>query len=322
MKPMVFGTIKNQMEAKDGNWYKNVREIYANVRLVFTNAMKYNDDQSDVHVMAKSLLENFEEKWLQLLAEVAEEEARQKNEEAQTLANMRNSRKAAYSKIARETYNELDELNSQLEELRAMVIKKCSVSPAVSISSQLHVSTHQQACCEQESFASSDFHHPPLVISYQPCFPTTQQLRHEQGSIASSLGNWVHRHLPLKERLQGISFLTVSEKPLKKMTTEEKRKLGVGLSTLSSEDLNKALEIIAEDNPSFQATDEVVDLDLDAQSESTLWKLKFFVKRALENQGKNSARKADDNLKRKREIICEALVKSAAKKRNKKLLVS
>ncbi|XP_074592087.1 transcription factor GTE6-like isoform X1 [Curcuma longa] len=230
MKPMVFGTIKNQMEAKDGNWYKNVREIYADVRLVFTNAMKYNDDQSDVHVMAKSLLEKFEEKWLQLLDEVAEEEARQKNEEAQTLANMRNSRKAAYSKIARETYNELDELNSQLEELRAMVIKKC-----------------------------------------------------------------------------------------RKMTTEEKRKLGVGLSTLSPEDLNKALEIIAEDNPSFQATDEVVDLDLDAQSESTLWKLKFFVKRALENQVKNSARKPDDNLKRKREIICEALVKSAAKKRNKKL---
>ncbi|XP_074592091.1 transcription factor GTE1-like isoform X2 [Curcuma longa] len=218
------------MEAKDGNWYKNVREIYADVRLVFTNAMKYNDDQSDVHVMAKSLLEKFEEKWLQLLDEVAEEEARQKNEEAQTLANMRNSRKAAYSKIARETYNELDELNSQLEELRAMVIKKC-----------------------------------------------------------------------------------------RKMTTEEKRKLGVGLSTLSPEDLNKALEIIAEDNPSFQATDEVVDLDLDAQSESTLWKLKFFVKRALENQVKNSARKPDDNLKRKREIICEALVKSAAKKRNKKL---
>ncbi|KAG6497821.1 hypothetical protein ZIOFF_045727 [Zingiber officinale] len=131
MKPMVFGTIKNQMEAKDGNWYKNVREIYADVRLVFTNAMKYNDDQSDVHVMAKSLLENFEEKWLPLLAEVAEEEARQKNEEAQTLANMRNSRKAAYSKIARETYNELDELNSQLEELRAMVIKKCRCRQAL-----------------------------------------------------------------------------------------------------------------------------------------------------------------------------------------------
>ncbi|KAG6492639.1 hypothetical protein ZIOFF_047604 [Zingiber officinale] len=128
---------------------------------------------------------------------------------------------------------------------------------------------------------------------------------------------------------------------MRKMTTEEKRKLGVGLSTLSPEDLNRALEIITEDNPSFQATGEVVDLDLDAQiaaffeasfslisefnllifvllqSETTLWKLKFFMKRVLENQAKNSVVKANDNLKRKREIICKALVKSAAKKRNK-----
>ncbi|XP_042448420.1 transcription factor GTE1-like [Zingiber officinale] len=227
---MVSGTIKSQMEAKDkdGSWYKNVREIYADARLVFTNAMKHNDDQSDIHVMAKSSLENFEEKWLQLLPKVVEEEARQKDEGAQTHSNIRNSRKPAYAKIARETYNELDELNSQLEDLRAMIIEKC-----------------------------------------------------------------------------------------RKMTTEEKRKLGVGLSTLSPEDLNRALEIITEDNPSFQATGEVVDLDLDAQSETTLWKLKFFMKRVLENQAKNSVVKANDNLKRKREIICKALVKSAAKKRNK-----
>lgn len=49
------------------------------------------------------------------------------------------------------------------------------------------------------------------------------------------------------------------------MTTEEKRKLGSGLSRLSPEDLNKALEIIAQKNPSFQATAEEVDLDMDAQ---------------------------------------------------------
>lgn len=70
---MDFTTIKNQMEAKDGTGYKNVREICADVRLVFKNAMKYNDDRSDVHVMAKTLLAKFEEKWLQLLPKVAEE---------------------------------------------------------------------------------------------------------------------------------------------------------------------------------------------------------------------------------------------------------
>ena len=72
-KPMDFSTIKNQMEAKDGTGYKNVREIFADVRLVFKNAMKYNDERSDVHVMAKTLLGKFEEKWLQFLPKVTEE---------------------------------------------------------------------------------------------------------------------------------------------------------------------------------------------------------------------------------------------------------
>ena len=70
---MDFSTIKNQMEAKDGTGYKNVREISADARLVFKNAMKYNDERSDVHVMAKTLLGKFEEKWLQLLPKVTEE---------------------------------------------------------------------------------------------------------------------------------------------------------------------------------------------------------------------------------------------------------
>ncbi|CAL9768533.1 unnamed protein product [Musa acuminata subsp. burmannicoides] len=227
-KPMDFGTIKNQMEAKDGNGYKNVREIYADVRLVFTNAMTYNDDRSDIHVMAKTLLDKFEEKWLQLLPKVVEEEAKQKDDEAQALANMQIAREAAFAKMARDTNSELDELNVRLEELRKLVIQKC-----------------------------------------------------------------------------------------RKMSAEEKRKLGVGLSALSPEDLNKALEIIAEDNPSFQTTGEVVDVDMDAQSEITLWKVKFFVKGALELQAKNCASKADDNLKRKKEI-CDALAKTA-RKRNKKL---
>lgn len=70
---MDFSTIKNQMEVKDGTGYKDVRQICADVRLVFKNAMKYNDDKSNVHIMAKTLLAKFEEKWLQLLPKVTEE---------------------------------------------------------------------------------------------------------------------------------------------------------------------------------------------------------------------------------------------------------
>ena len=70
---MDFSTIKKKMEAKDGNGYKNIHEICSDVRLVFKNAMKYNDERSDVHVMAKTLLAKFEEKWLLLLPKVTEE---------------------------------------------------------------------------------------------------------------------------------------------------------------------------------------------------------------------------------------------------------
>ncbi|XP_065019149.1 transcription factor GTE1-like isoform X2 [Musa acuminata AAA Group] len=227
-RPMDFSTIKNQMEAKDGSGYKNVREIYADVRLVFTNAMTYNDDRTDIHVMAKTLLEKFEEKWLQLFPKVVEEEARQKEDEAWDLANMQIFQEVSYETMAKDTSSELDELNLHLEKLRELVIQKC-----------------------------------------------------------------------------------------RKMSTKEKRELSVGLSSLPPEDLNKALEIIAQNNPIFRATGEVVDLDMDAQSESTLWKLKLFVKGALELQAKNSASKADDTIKRKKEIY-DAVAKTA-RKRNKKI---
>lgn len=53
------------------------------------------------------------------------------------------------------------------------------------------------------------------------------------------------------------------------MTTEEKRRLGTALTRLSPDDLQKALLIVAENNPGFQATAEEVDLDIDAQVLST-----------------------------------------------------
>ncbi|GAV71408.1 Bromodomain domain-containing protein [Cephalotus follicularis] len=251
-KPMDFTTIKNQMEAKDGTGYKNIREICADVRLVFKNAMKYNDEKSDVHVMAKTLLKKFEEKWLQLLPRVTEEEKRREEEEAEAQLDMQLAQDAAHAKMARDLSNELYEVDLHLEDLREMVVQRC-----------------------------------------------------------------------------------------RKITTEEKRKLGAALSLLSPEDLSKALEIVAQYNPGFQATAEEVDLDIDAQSESTLWRLKFFVKDTLEVQGKSAASKDDNNNnvgnnndmnknnsscnsnkhnsnnnKRKKEI-CDALAKTAKKKSKK-----
>ncbi|KAJ0045811.1 hypothetical protein Pint_06096 [Pistacia integerrima] len=240
-KPMDFSTIKKQMEAKD---YKNVREICTDVRLIFKNAMQYNDDKSDVHVMAKTLLAKFEEKWLQLLPKVTEEEKRREEEEAQAQLDMQLAQEAANAKMARDISNELYEVDIHLEELREMVVQKC-----------------------------------------------------------------------------------------RKTSIEEKRKLGAALTRLSPEDLSKALEIVAQSNVGFQAKAEEVDLDIDAQSESTLWRLKFFVKDALEIQNKsaastggnndsnknnnnNNSNNNNSNNKRKKEI-CDAIAKTAKKKSKK-----
>ncbi|KAM1739417.1 hypothetical protein ACFX11_015138 [Malus domestica] len=165
------------MEAKDGSEYKNVGEIYADVRLVFKNAMKYNDEGEDVYVMAQSLLQNFEKKkWLKLLPKVVEEETRRADEEAEARRNMQLSQDAAFANTANGLSSELFEIDVYLRNLRQTVVQKC-----------------------------------------------------------------------------------------RKMSSDDKRKLGTALSQLSAEDLSKALEIDAQSNPNFQATAQEVDLDIDAQ---------------------------------------------------------
>lgn len=205
-KPMDFTTIRNKMEVNDGTGYKNVREMCADVRLIFKNAMKYNDNRNDVHIMAKTLLEKFEEKWLQLLPKVDEEEKKRKEEEAEAQFEIQLAQEATHAKIARDLCNEIDELDVYLEELREMALQSC-----------------------------------------------------------------------------------------RKMSYEEKRSLMHALTQLNPDDLHKALVIISQDNPGFQATTEEVDIDIDAQSESTLWRLKFFVREVMQRQNKNVAGMGDNN---------------------------
>lgn len=228
-KPMDFGTIRRKMDAKDATGYKNVCDICEDVRLVFKNAVTYNDDQSDVHVMAKTLSQKFEEKWKTLWPKVNEEEARRKKEEADA-----NSREMVDSGLSGETDleklgGELDELNEHLEKLRQELAPKCRM-----------------------------------------------------------------------------------------MSVEEKRQLGESLGKLSPEDLTKALQIIAQKNPSFIPTEDEVELDIDAQDASTLWRLQYFVKAVLSVQAKTSIAKAQAKTKRKKEI-CDAIAKNARKRIRKML---
>lgn len=193
-KPMDLGTIRNRMDAKDGTGYKHVQEMCDDVRLVFSNAMMYNQEGTDVHLMAKTLSEKFEDKWKTVLEpKVIEEDAKRRQEEREAhiteMEAFHLEEEANMEKVASELNNQLDEVNMQLEMLRQEVAPQCRM-----------------------------------------------------------------------------------------MSTEEKRHLGQSLSQLTPEDLAKAIQIIAQKNPDFKASGEEVEVDIDAQDASTLWRLQHFVK--------------------------------------------
>ncbi|TYI07770.1 hypothetical protein ES332_A10G248500v1 [Gossypium tomentosum] len=100
----------------------------------------------------------------------------------------------------------------------------------------------------------------------------------------------------------------------RKMSTKDKRNLGAAIARLSTEDLNKALEIIAQSNPGLQAMAEEVEIDIDAQSESTLWRLNFFVKDVFEGCDKSTA---GNNKKKWKKEICDAIAQTIKKKSKK-----
>ncbi|XP_024003698.1 transcription factor GTE1 [Eutrema salsugineum] len=234
-KPMDLGTIKTKMEASE---YNNVREIYADVRLVFKNAMKYNEEKEDVYVMAKAVLEKFEERWLTIMPKLVEEEKKQAEEEAQDHANKKLALEAAQADKARDLSNELYEIDLQLERLRETVVQRC-----------------------------------------------------------------------------------------RKLSTQEKKGLSAALGRLSPEDLSKALKMVSESNPSFPAGAPEVELDIDVQTDVTLWRLKVFVQEALKAankssggtnaQNNNNAGEINKNNAKRRREISDAINKASIKRAKK-----
>ncbi|KAL5063462.1 hypothetical protein RYX36_025199 [Vicia faba] len=266
-KPMDFGTIKNKMEAKDDTGYKNVREIYADVRLIFKNAMKYNDEKNDVHVMAKTLLEKFEEKWLQLLPKVAEEEKREIEEEAHAQLDIQHAQEMTYAKIAKDLASEV-------------VYCLLALCFSVQIICLMYLGVYK------------------MVYAINLFFQLDE----------------------VDLRLTKLKEMVIQN--CRKLSTGERKNLVSALAKLSPENLQRALGIVAENNPSFECTQVEVVLDLDAQSDYTLWRLHHFVKGALEDQPKicggtainidTDEKKA--NSRRKREF-CDALVNNLTKTR-------
>lgn len=77
-KPMDFGTIKRNL---DTGQYRHPEQFVEDVRLVFNNARMYNKPGSDVHVMANTLQEKFEDRYAASIVPRIVEETKRKDAE-------------------------------------------------------------------------------------------------------------------------------------------------------------------------------------------------------------------------------------------------
>lgn len=97
--PMDFGTIKKKL---DGKVYTHPDQFLTDMRLVFDNAMHYNKPGSDVHVMAVTLKEKFEEKYSAAVQPRVDEENKTTEEEAMAARKRYASQAAAAAGPMRE----------------------------------------------------------------------------------------------------------------------------------------------------------------------------------------------------------------------------
>ncbi|GBG65178.1 hypothetical protein CBR_g49972 [Chara braunii] len=196
-KPMDLGTIRDRMDATDGTRYEHPQQICDDIRLVFSNAMTYNQEGTDVYVMARTLSEKFEEKWRTSLEPKLNEEAnRRRDEEALDKVREMTAKNAVEEaeadKLADNVGRELEVIDKELEDLKGMTMSKC-----------------------------------------------------------------------------------------RPMTIEEKRQLGHNLGKLPPDRLNRVIQIIAQSNPNFDMKGDEVEVDIDAQTPGTLWRLHRFVQSCL-----------------------------------------
>jgi hypothetical protein len=129
-KPMDLGTIRDKMDKKDGQGYQTPEQVAADIRLVFSNAMTYNREGTDVHIMAEALNAKFNERWrAQMEHKLAEEQARRKQEDIdfrnRESAIIAAAEETAAEKLAADAEKQAQELERELDQLKQEAAEKC-----------------------------------------------------------------------------------------------------------------------------------------------------------------------------------------------------
>ncbi|KAI5080345.1 hypothetical protein GOP47_0005824 [Adiantum capillus-veneris] len=128
-RPMDLGTIRSRLEAKDGTGYRHVRELCEDVRLVFRNAMLYNESWTEVHVMAKALLQKFEDRWkVAVEPRLIEEEKLYEDQQEGYLSNiaeLRSQEEQAAEQLSKDVLSQLSDMENKLNSFLMQVLSKC-----------------------------------------------------------------------------------------------------------------------------------------------------------------------------------------------------
>ncbi|CAI5463297.1 unnamed protein product [Closterium sp. Yama58-4] len=115
--PMDLGTITAKIKASG---YHHPDEIYSDVQLVWSNAMRYNGEGSDVYIMTVELKGLFEQGYRKIRLKVEEDAAKRRQEDEELMEDVKGAKAAREISDSREK-PEVQELEKRLQKLESQM---------------------------------------------------------------------------------------------------------------------------------------------------------------------------------------------------------
>ncbi|GBG86330.1 hypothetical protein CBR_g41323 [Chara braunii] len=261
-KPMDLGTVRRKLES---GVYGVPGPFAEDVRLVFSNAMTYNQPNSEVHDLAKDLLGMFEERYKNIEDKLAEEAIKFRVEE-EALAAL-----AGEVKPPAEVRGPASKVVNQPKTGPKVPQQQQLVERRVPPRSTAAVSTVNTGTGRQYSGGKAKPPPPPPAA-------------------AAATPTALPPSLPPPSPPQQQSAMEPMAAGKRPMTMEEKRKLSQNLGQLPGEKLGHIVHILSLRNPSLNQGEDEIELDIDSLDTETLWDLHSFVSSCMKSSRRNATR--------------------------------
>jgi bromodomain-containing protein 3 len=285
-RPMDLGTIKSNM-AK--NLYSSPAGYASDIRLVFNNAMLYNPKTDAVHIMAKELLDWFEDMFRPI------------SQKIQNITSNRRDNRHNFSvdddELQGSSCNDIRQKEPKIKKSKPSPI----IAPVSRQSNKLQVPPQQPKVISSVRTPSPVPAPQPIVMSpvrtpspvpvQQPIVMspvrTPSPVPAQQPDVLSPVktpspvpAQQQQQQQQQQEQVKSIGKLPKpkAKDPNKRgMTEEEKHKLGFGLQNLPQEKMPQLVQIIKKKNDHLDQDGDEIELDIEALDTETLWELDRFV---------------------------------------------